>query len=477
MIANVQIIGIHGDQNIDQDLVSGLNILHAKNGAGKTTFLHVIANLFKHDIERFCHLHFSRIVLKTTDETIITLRQRRNNGKAEVVVEVNGNELGWIKAGKRVEPSLDQLLFEKLGGRPVYLPAFRSILEGAQDSTYSSSAFRSGKDSEEFQELVRRERVARRTALRGMEGYSLRDVESVAIKTMLCRGWFGEFVPVIRYPSLADVDKSLSREVRHAYFAVSRTDQRILYDTFLKVFDAIVNKQDASAGLDTTTLLNHLVTHLDALNRASLIGSEVYSQLEQRLRSQAVVSIPDEDKIRLILSIYDNALGGRGKAENEAFAGIQRFINSVNTFLSDSDKKLKFRNELAETPGSESALHVQLQNKRDVSLRVLSSGERHVLTLLYSATHMSNEDGIVLIDEPELSLHVDWQRIILGELMKQVGTRQVIACTHSPEIAADHLNFTRELTLFSRLRSNTSDGPDDEDHMSTGPDNLTSDGV
>ena len=37
------------------------------------------------------------------------------------------------------------------------------------------------------------------------------------------------------------------------------------------------------------------------------------------------------------------------------------------------------------------------------------------------ATHMSPADGIMLIDEPEISLHVDWQRIILDEIMRQAG--------------------------------------------------------
>lgn len=51
---------------------------------------------------------------------------------------------------------------------------------------------------------------------------------------------------------------------------------------------------------------------------------------------------------------------------------------------------------------------------------------------------MSVASGIFLIDEPELSLHVDWQRIIISELMAQAGNRQIIACTHSPEVGADH---------------------------------------
>lgn len=326
-------------------------------------------------------------------------------------------------------------------------------MEGAQDSSpYTPNTYRSPKEAEEFQDLVKRERQSRRTVSRGNEIIGSRDAESVAVKTLLCRGWFGEFVPVVRYPSLADVDRSLSREIRQAFFLVSRTDQRILSNIFLQVFDAIVNKQETRSivELDTTALLEKLVIRLDGLNRASLLGSEIYAQLEQRLRDQ-VVSIPDESRIKFILSIYDTALAERGEAESEAFADIQRFIKSVNTFL--SEKPLGFRNDLVERHNSDSALYVQLPNSRKVPLRTLSSGERHVLTLLFSATHMSQEDGIVLIDEPELSLHVDWQRIILGELMKQVGNRQVIACTHSPEIAADHLGHTRELTFSTRIKS------------------------
>jgi predicted ATP-dependent endonuclease of OLD family len=72
---------------------------------------------------------------------------------------------------------------------------------------------------------------------------------------------------------------------------------------------------------------------------------------------------------------------------------------------------------------------------------------------------MSSADGMLLIDEPELSLHVDWQRVILRELMKQAGDRQIIACTHAPEVTADHRN------VMTRLGTKYLDreGPIDED--------------
>ena len=53
----------------------------------------------------------------------------------------------------------------------------------------------------------------------------------------------------------------------------------------------------------------------------------------------------------------------------------------------------------------------------------------------------------MLIDEPEISLHVDWQRIIIAEITRQANGRQVIVCTHAPEIAADHRDVLAELKL------------------------------
>ena len=59
--------------------------------------------------------------------------------------------------------------------------------------------------------------------------------------------------------------------------------------------------------------------------------------------------------------------------------------------------------------------------------------------MLYSASRARFLSGVFLIDEPELSLHIDWQRIILRELQNQSPERQLIACTHSPEVGADHV--------------------------------------
>ncbi len=43
----------------------------------------------------------------------------------------------------------------------------------------------------------------------------------------------------------------------------------------------------------------------------------------------------------------------------------------------------------------------------------------------------------IIVDEPELSMHVDWQRDLLGAMTTVNPYAQVIVATHSPEIMAE----------------------------------------
>lgn len=66
----------------------------------------------------------------------------------------------------------------------------------------------------------------------------------------------------------------------------------------------------------------------------------------------------------------------------------------------------------------------------------LSSGEKQMLSFLCYNAFINN--SIILIDEPELSLHVDWQRLLLRILMQQGTQNQFIVATHSPFIYAKY---------------------------------------
>lgn len=72
-------------------------------------------------------------------------------------------------------------------------------------------------------------------------------------------------------------------------------------------------------------------------------------------------------------------------------------------------------------------------------LSSLSSGEQHELVLHYDLLFRVRENTVVLIDEPELSLHVSWQKRFLPELLEiaQLSRFDAIVATHSPYIIGE----------------------------------------
>ncbi len=66
----------------------------------------------------------------------------------------------------------------------------------------------------------------------------------------------------------------------------------------------------------------------------------------------------------------------------------------------------------------------------------LSAGEKQLLSFLCYNTF--SENTAIFIDEPELSLHVDWQRLLLPTLLEQETGNQFFIATHSPFIYAKY---------------------------------------
>ncbi|HZF49496.1 MAG TPA: AAA family ATPase [Polyangiaceae bacterium] len=83
-------------------------------------------------------------------------------------------------------------------------------------------------------------------------------------------------------------------------------------------------------------------------------------------------------------------------------------------------------------------------NGAPLPLRALSSGEQHEVVLLYDLLFRVKPDSLILIDEPEISLHVTWQQEFVNDLEKVVKLSgvDVLLATHSPEIIGEHWDWT-----------------------------------
>lgn len=72
--------------------------------------------------------------------------------------------------------------------------------------------------------------------------------------------------------------------------------------------------------------------------------------------------------------------------------------------------------------------------KTKISLDKLSSGEKQLLILLFSTVIENYADCITFWDEPEISLHIEWQRKLIRVIRKLNPNMQLIIATHSPSI-------------------------------------------
>ena len=73
----------------------------------------------------------------------------------------------------------------------------------------------------------------------------------------------------------------------------------------------------------------------------------------------------------------------------------------------------------------------------------LSSGQHRIFSIIKKSSASNSE--ILLIDEPEVSLHIDWQRKIIDLIRKYSKAKIILIATHSPDVIYHHLDKVIEL--------------------------------
>ncbi len=113
--------------------------------------------------------------------------------------------------------------------------------------------------------------------------------------------------------------------------------------------------------------------------------------------------------------------------KNRIYARLSRFEMLVNKFLNETGKRVQINNK--------GRLTIRFSGE-ERDLLVLSSGERQIVIML--AHLVLNKrlrgDGVFIVDEPELSLHISWQDMFVDAIQEASPNLQIILATHSPSI-------------------------------------------
>ncbi|CAI0953875.1 ATP-binding protein [Serratia fonticola] len=113
------------------------------------------------------------------------------------------------------------------------------------------------------------------------------------------------------------------------------------------------------------------------------------------------------------------------------FKGLNKFLETTNRTVTRDDRGF---------------IAFQLKNEKLVRWYNLSRGEKTLLSILLSVFLYRNKDVIFILDEPDLSLHIEWQELLLPTLSEIAPRRHFIISTHSPALVGNvdenYINMT-----------------------------------
>ncbi|NOX46997.1 MAG: AAA family ATPase [Chlorobi bacterium] len=176
-------------------------------------------------------------------------------------------------------------------------------------------------------------------------------------------------------------------------------------------------------------------TRANPLNEGQIIvNSETYDRKEFTSRDKTIFLKPCENNTnsstKAIIQYIDKLIYEKDKKSSEVYEIVREKLNNifldfdlqVEFNLLDKDRNIFFKNKKSER----------------IPISQLSGGEKELITKAFTLYVSDIKNKIILIDEPESSLHPNWQNRILKiyEDFAKENNNQIIIATHSPHIIA-----------------------------------------
>lgn len=129
---------------------------------------------------------------------------------------------------------------------------------------------------------------------------------------------------------------------------------------------------------------------------------------------------------RIINCLQSGAPDAAAKAQ-EFSMPKKRFQDIIDDLFSETGKKIiRTENEIRFSQIGETLVPYQL-----------SSGEKQMLVIMLTVLVEDNQNYVLFMDEPEVSLHVEWQKRLIGLILDLNPNIQIILTTHSPAVIMD----------------------------------------
>ncbi|MBN2089420.1 AAA family ATPase [candidate division KSB1 bacterium] len=420
MLKNITIKGLFDQFNYKIDLKDqGVTILTGPNGYGKTTILKIIYTFAIKNLVYFFQLPFKEIILTSQNSEIKlfktnpdTLKIQTGNNKPEAY---NRNDI--LKEFKRfLEDSpyrqVEENHWHDRRTGIVYSTEFliNQLIENNPDFLFKQDKEIIPDTGNAY--LIREQRLLRKTTI------SRR-------KTQLYL--FEEEIRENFSNTIEEYANELSRNLKEILAQASKIGQELDSTFPRRLFDetSIVSEKEFNQRYN---IIKEKQTALSRYGLSTMKEDRHTAFKEENSKALRIYLNDTEQK----LAVFDNIL-----QKLKIFSTILQNRNFVHkNFIISPENGLQFITE----------------DDNQLPLTNLSSGEQQEVVLLYELLFKVNSNTLVLIDEPEISLHVAWQKEFLNDLLKIIKLQpiNVITATHSPQIIDVHWDLVVDLEEISK---------------------------
>jgi ABC-type lipoprotein export system ATPase subunit len=407
-LSSIEVQGFWQSRTASAVFREDVNIIIGKNGTGKTTFMNIVHAVLAVDMEALYENPFSRVTLTLSDgKRKRTVRAARVDSKDYPFPIVD-----YHISNRRFSAPLigidDGRAMSLALRRRAALEVQKIRIElGELVSVASLSVYRIGGEPDPDA----RERAPRRSA-------STVDIRLQSLMQRLTQYQL-ELSNAAR-----DVSTQLQRDV---LISLLYAEQKERQRGFVLDFDETSERQNLMSaykqlGVGGSEVSKKIQHHISAVGvtiknlkfAAEKIGDEPSPNYQD-------IDFAALEAFKLTRAVVAKSLEAEARTEN-IFSQVSLFLSTLKLFV--EDKAFSF-----------SGGELVVASEGQLPLAKLSSGEKQLLILFVEALLQRQRPYIFLADEPELSLHIAWQRKILSAIRALNPNAQIVVATHSPEIA------------------------------------------
>ncbi|GGA45320.1 AAA family ATPase [Pelagibacterium lentulum] len=416
-ISRLEIKKLFGRQDINLDFSGpqetqerSINIIYGLNGQGKTTILKFIYFLISKDSGRghkswIAALPFIEAKLFMSDGSTLTVSRTKGNTGSYIVIfnkdlesiefNIIADENNSVKMDNSGTDVSDYLSF--VANFPV------NIFYMTDDRKYYSN-------SNVVSRIHRRRPVSGDIIYESGRDYFMRRSSEEADQSV----------------SFSDMAEVITEVFRRQVMKGGVQVQRNMYSIYKQLVESVIEASETPD--DIKNYLLERIDETESLTESSIrIGAMPMMDAEVFRGAVRQSEEAELEKLYLVLNPFLDSLQARASGIAAMVDRMEAFVQELNRFY--QDKLFDFTIRDGFTVKS-------IANEQPLRVEWLSSGERQLFIILGSAFLVQDETGIVLIDEPELSLNIIWQREFVGALerISKFSPVQYILASHSPEI-------------------------------------------